>query len=411
MIVAVAFVAKDHWAASAGPIADLQVSPDAKLKGLVVSLAEHSTTMSLAEMESKLDAWRKNPSTLLDMPENERMQMLANAGHGITMHTTSLVDDSTLCAKKDIIISKFDQLLKKLGGEELALNISNGKINEELKSSLGAWLDSESSYRLTVEKAKEATEGADYARNQYEKYNTAYLDAKKTLDQINKQNAEERNGLLDERDLIKEIMVMIGVMNDVEATDKDIAAGGKNSDKNQYGVSDPYAIGNKKKAVSSAQLQQKLERLQALSSKAKQAKFSTMLHKLKSSLAEFAESDEVALILKQMLSDIEDRLRIITNLATSAKKNADDMEAKVIEWQTKLVELSTAKDKANAEAQAEQLQREQLAGQKKEVAQTAAQENAAYKLLVTPYIKEIFIIQLIKTKVLEHCAQVAAGAA
>ena len=37
---------------------------------------------------------------------------------------------------------------------------------------------------------------------------------------------------------------------------------------------------------------------------------------------------------------------------------------------------------ANAEAQAEQLQREQLAGQKKEVANTASQENAAYKLLV-----------------------------
>ena len=31
--------------------------------------------------------------------------------------TTSLVDDSTLCAKKDIIIQKLDQLLKKLGGE------------------------------------------------------------------------------------------------------------------------------------------------------------------------------------------------------------------------------------------------------------------------------------------------------
>jgi hypothetical protein len=49
-------------------------------------------------------------------------QMLANAGHGITMHTTSLVDDSTLCSKKDVIISKFDQLLKKLGGEVCAQN-------------------------------------------------------------------------------------------------------------------------------------------------------------------------------------------------------------------------------------------------------------------------------------------------
>ena len=33
----------------------------------------------------------------------------------------------------------------------------------------------------------------------------------------------------------------------------------------------------------------------------KQPKMGTMLHQLKSSLAEFAESDEVAMILKQML--------------------------------------------------------------------------------------------------------------
>jgi hypothetical protein len=80
------------------------------------------------------------------------------------------------------------------------------------QAALGSWLDSESSYRLTVEKAKEATEGSEYARNQYEKFHTAYLDAKRTLDEINKQNAEERKGLLDERDLIKEIMRMIGKM-------------------------------------------------------------------------------------------------------------------------------------------------------------------------------------------------------
>ena len=37
---------------------------------------------------------------------------------------------------------------------------------------------------------------------------------------------------------------------------------------------------------------------------------------------------------------------------------------------------------ANAEAQSEELQRQQLAGQKKEVAATASQENSAYKQLV-----------------------------
>ncbi len=82
-----------------------------------------------------------------------------------------------------------------------------------MQAALAAWLDSESNFRLTVEKAKEATEGADYARQQYEKFNTAYKDAKRTLDSILAQNAEERASLLDERELIKEIMRMIGNMH------------------------------------------------------------------------------------------------------------------------------------------------------------------------------------------------------
>ena len=51
------------------------------------------------------------------------MQILAHMAAGIT----SLASDSNLCAKKDIIIAKFDQLLKKLGGEadQLAELISN----------------------------------------------------------------------------------------------------------------------------------------------------------------------------------------------------------------------------------------------------------------------------------------------
>ena len=47
------------------------------------------------------------------------IQMLANMDNSVMFHTTGLADDSTLCAKKDIIIAKFDALLKKLGGEDL----------------------------------------------------------------------------------------------------------------------------------------------------------------------------------------------------------------------------------------------------------------------------------------------------
>ncbi len=59
-----------------------------------------------------------------------------------------------------------------------------------------------------------------------------------------------------------------GVLNDVEATDKSIAAGGKNSVKNEYGVSDPYATGSRK-AINTKELMQKLQKIQSISLKVK----------------------------------------------------------------------------------------------------------------------------------------------
>ena len=135
MMAAIAFLVSDSKE-EAGRIEDMvTIAPEAKLNELVTSFAVKGDSMSVAEMEEKLESWRNNPSTLLDFPEHERtqvavfrfffdglifslrsffvffVQMLAN------FHTSSLVDDSTLCAKKDIIINKFNQLLKKLGGE------------------------------------------------------------------------------------------------------------------------------------------------------------------------------------------------------------------------------------------------------------------------------------------------------
>ena len=56
-----------------------------------------------------------------------------------------------MCAKKDIILGKFDQLLRKLGGEELSLNISLGKMGAEWHAAMEQWLDAESTYRLRIE--------------------------------------------------------------------------------------------------------------------------------------------------------------------------------------------------------------------------------------------------------------------
>jgi hypothetical protein len=75
---------------------------------------------------------------------------------------------------------------------------------------LQSWLDSESTYRLTVEKSKEAAEGATFARNEYEKWSDANKQAKKDLVATLARHAAERQELADERGLIKVIMRLIG---------------------------------------------------------------------------------------------------------------------------------------------------------------------------------------------------------
>jgi hypothetical protein len=63
--------------------------------------------------------------------------------------------EGQLCKKKDIIIDKFDQLLRKLGGTgELSLKISLGRIGAEWHAAMAGWLDSESTYRLRIEQVE-----------------------------------------------------------------------------------------------------------------------------------------------------------------------------------------------------------------------------------------------------------------
>jgi hypothetical protein len=59
-----------------------------------------------------------------------------------------------LCEKKDIIFSKFNILLKKLGHEDKVRNETDQAAYDAKQAALRAWLDGESTYRLEVEKQK-----------------------------------------------------------------------------------------------------------------------------------------------------------------------------------------------------------------------------------------------------------------
>jgi hypothetical protein len=55
------------------------------------------------------------------------------------------------------------------------------------------------------------------------------------------------------------------------------------------------------------------------------------------------------------------------------------------------------------------LQRERLAGDKDVAQQDYDTESAAYKLVITPYEREIYVITMIKIKINTHCDKLARG--
>ena len=63
---------------------------------------------------------------------------------------------------------------------------------------------------------KEADPGASYASNEYQKYQGANKKAKEDLTATLARHAEERAGLADEREVIKEILRYLGVLADVK---------------------------------------------------------------------------------------------------------------------------------------------------------------------------------------------------
>jgi hypothetical protein len=59
----------------------------------------------------------------------------------------------------------------------------------------------------------------------------------------------------------------------------------------------------------------------------------------------------------------------------------------------------------------EKLQRENLAGVKDVTENNYKAEDAAYKVIIPPYEREIYVITMIKIKINEHCDKLAKGEA
>ena len=139
---------------------------------------------------------------------------------------SQLQETGKLCEKKDVIFAKFNELLKKLGHEEKIRNETDQAAWEAKQAALSSWLDSESSYRLEVEKQKEAEEGAAFARSEYEKWFSTVKKTKERLASMEATYPEEKQSIADERALLKEILRLLGIMEDQPLDDASKAAGG-----------------------------------------------------------------------------------------------------------------------------------------------------------------------------------------
>jgi len=373
---------------------------NARLNELAGYMLANGDRLSSDDALKEIKKFNEDHAAILDEPQGARTQMLSYMPQ-------SLAGKSLLCEKRARIIELFDQLLAKLGGEELSANITMGKVSKEWHDALGAWLDSESQYRLTVEQVKDAQKGASFSEDEYEKWKTAYERAKEDLEATLARHDEERKNLLDERELIREIMRYIGVLHDVKATEKSIAAGGRDSVKDEEtGVSDPYNI--KKAAATQVKLADKMRALKQLARKTKLPGTVQKLAQIEA-LPIYSETEEVAKILKEILADLATRLSVINEVDEQAQKLVDEAYAKMVEWEKKLVKLADEADKAKEKMMAEKLQREQLAGDKDVAEQDYDTESAAYKLVITPYEREIYVITMIKIKINTHCDKLARG--
>jgi len=224
------------------------------------------------------------------------------------------------------------------------LNTTDTQAYEAKIAALTAWLDSESAYRLMAEKVKEAKEGAKFARAQYEKMAETVKVTQERVNTMIAQYGEEQADLDSERELIKEIMRLLGILEDQPLDDKSRAAGGYMKPSSSARAS-PVALQEIKKRV--AQLRQRLAH------NGREAARMQQLDAISSKLASYAETDEIKKILTDLLKDIDQRASVIQGTLDAAQKELAQHKEKLIKYETDLVDLSNAADKAQQKADAE----------------------------------------------------------
>ncbi len=129
-----------------------------------------------------------------------------------------LAETTKLCPKKDVIISKFYQLLDRLTSKYAARNASDTAAYEKQAQAVANWLDVESTYRTASDKAAKEKEGASFAEQQYEKWKVALADTKKRQEKEIQDDIASKADNDSERAIIMELLRLIDELQTTEAS-------------------------------------------------------------------------------------------------------------------------------------------------------------------------------------------------
>jgi len=110
-----------------------------------------------------------------------------------------------------------------------------------------------------------------------------------------------------------------------------------------------------KMAKTKSELKQKMNQLSLVALKTKLPGQSQKLAMINQRLAVCSETSEVANILKDMLADIESRMKIFDTVDEQSEKLVEDTEAKLVEWEKKLVIIANEAEKAKEKMMSAQL--------------------------------------------------------
>jgi len=373
---------------------------------LALALIKHAPNLSVHGLKNIIDNWKDKQISDLDSETGPNGQMLAFNPSSI-MTSLEGESESGLCAKKELIFEKLNQLLKKLGHENVARNATDQAAYGAKEAALAAWLDGESSYRLEVEKEKEAKQGAEFARGAYEKWMDATKQTQSRLDKMNERYPKEKADISAEREMIKTIMRYLGILDDQPLDETSAKAGGYMNPN----IDHPNAPAEAKEPSPAklALIKKEIAKLKARAANGDGVKLA-LVNKLESKLASFAETDFIKDLLLQMLKDLDTREEVLESALADTTKELAEHKEKLVKYEKEVVELSNAGDKAKERAASRNLERQKLNGNKINTGENYQNEHAEFEIVAPPADRAIYILRMIIKKIEDYCKPAAPAA-